>query len=523
MNAGDVRRTGLLAPVVAGLAVLSVAVFVQAAHPAGVFWDDGVYLITARALASGEGYRFVHLTGAPAAVHYPPGWPLLLAGLWKLWPGFPANMALLRWVPPVLAATAAALACAYGIRRLRLDPRWAAVATTVFAITLPVLVLDGVLFAEPLFLVISVLALFAADRAARDGGTRAAMLAGALAGAAALVRSTGLAFVPAIPLALVLARRRREALLALAAMLAFVLPWQAWSAAHAAELAPPLRGAYGPYLPWLLDAVRERGAQFLAEVARQNVTALRRTLAIVFFPVGLRPVRPLLVVLTAIVFALGFHKAWRRSQAFCLAAAAYALIVLFWPYAPDRFAWAVWPLAALVLAAGAGEALAFARHAASPPMVRAAAASLAATAAIALAGAAFYSARGMSRGWASVAQGASAAQLRPVVDWVNAHTAPGDVVATEGEPLVHLYTGRPVVPVHVLTADEYLAGTSLRQPVASLRALLHAGHAAWAVFYPGAFEADAAELTSPAAGSPRLVPVDTLPGGAVAFRVEWGP
>lgn len=519
----DGGRAAVLAAPVAGIAVLAIAVAVQTAQPAGVFWDDGVYLISARALASGEGYAFAHLPGAPAAVHFPPGWPLLLAALWKAWPDFPANLALLRYVNPVLAAGAAALACAYGIRRLRLAPVAAAVATIVFAATLPVLVLDGVLFAEPLFLLVSIGALFASDRAVREGGVKAAVLAGALAGAAALVRSTGLAFLAAIPLALLLARRRREAAVAFAVILAFVAPWQLWTAAHAAELAPPLRGNYGPYLPWLLDAVRERGVPFLVAIAGENVQSLQRTLSVVFFPVGVRVVRPLLVVLLVVVFGLGFHAAWRRSRTFCLAAAAYAAIVLFWPYAPDRFAWAVWPLAGLVVALGAAEAAALARHASLPRDARIACAALAVVAVVAVAGAGFYSARGVSRGWADIAQRRNAARLRPVVDWVNAHTAPGDVVAADGEPLVHLYTGRRVVPVHVLTPDEYLAGTSLRQAADDLRALLRAGHATWAVFSAGALEADAADLVASAGGSPRLVPVDTLPGGGVAFRVEWSP
>src|SRR6185436_3223086 len=57
--------------------------------PVGVFYDDAQYLILAKALASGDGYRFINLPGAPAATHFPPGYPLLLALLWKLSPSFP--------------------------------------------------------------------------------------------------------------------------------------------------------------------------------------------------------------------------------------------------------------------------------------------------------------------------------------------------------------------------------------------------------------------------------------------------
>jgi hypothetical protein len=523
VTTGGSDRLASVAPLAVAAAVLVATVAVQTAQPAGVFWDDGVYLITARALASGDGYAFTHLPGAPAAVHYPPGWPLLLAALWKLWPDFPRNLALLQFVNPVLSAIAAGLACAFGIRRLKLTPALTVPAVIVFALTLPVLVLGSVLFAEPFFLVVALLTLFAAERAMDRGGAGLAVAAGVLAGAATLIRSTGLALVPAVVLGLLLARRRREAAIAGVAALVVVAPWQVWSSTHAAELAPPLRGNYGPYLPWLLDAVRERGLWFVGAIVRENVAGVGRLLSVVFFPLGVRPIRPLLVVLLVAGFALGLRAVWHRSRAFGIAAAAYAAIVLCWPYAPDRFAWGVWPLAGLVLAAGASAAFARARLEGAPRTARVASGVLAVVATVATAGAAFYSARGVARGWVDVAQRGNATRLRPVVEWVVAHTGPDDVIASDGDPLVHLYTGRRVVPVHVLSPDEYVTATPPLQAADDLRALLRAGRATYAVLSAGAAAADAAALVADHAGSPRLVPIDTLPGGGVAFRVDWSP
>jgi hypothetical protein len=513
----SVRIAPLAAGAIVGVTLFSVITFISA----GVFWDDGVYLITARALANGEGYRFLHLPGAPPAVHYPPGWPAILAVAWTLFPSFPANLGVFAFINLVLASAGAGLACAYGIRRLGLHPLLALAATVLFALTLPVMVLDSVLFAEPAFLVLAVLTIFAADRAAERGGARAALLAGGMAGAAMLVRSTGIVLVPAIVLALALAGRRREAVIALGAAFVLVMPWQIWSTIASAQLAAPLRGNYGPYFPWLAGAVGEQGVGFLVGVMRQNFTSLLRTMAVVFFPEANRELRPLLVVLLATVCGLGLVQSWQRAKSFVLFLAAYACLVMVWPYSPDRFAWGVWPLAGLLLAMGADGAWWMARRRELPSLARISAVIALAIAGIAAAGLAFYSARGTSRGWVHVAQRGSDRRLDPVVNWVNRNTPATAVIACDGEPLVHLYTGRKVVPVHVLSPDEYLAGTPLEQAADDLRALIVAGHADFVVLSAGAGELDAAPLLGAGTAFPRIVPLDTLPGGGVAFRVQW--
>lgn len=513
---------GRFAPLVVATATFVVLLAVLSAQPAGVFWDDGVYLITARALADGEGYRFVHLPGAPSAVHYPPLWPIVLAGVWKLVPAFPDNLAVFRAVNPLLAAIAAGFVCSFGTRALRLPWPVALAGTLVFATVLPVLVLDSVLFAEPLFLVCVVLSLLAVTRAERTGFARDAVVAGALAGAASLARSTGIVLVPAIAVALLLARRPRAAGIAFATGVAMVAPWIWWSATHAAELAPPLAGSYGPYTPWLANAIRERGAEFVAAVAARNAVTFERAVAAVFFPIGLREIRPLLVALLAVVAGLGALTAWPRARAACLFGIGYAALVLVWPYAPDRFAWAVWPLAGLAVAAGAHAAWRLAASA-QPPAVRATGAALVVVALVAMAGSVTYTIRGVSRGWVDVAQRRNAARLRPIVEWVRANTPPDAIVATEGEPLVHLYTRRRVVPVHILSPDEYLAGTPLDQAADDLRALVAAGGADVVVLAGRSLELAAAGQLGPGTDSPRLVPLDTLPGGGVAFRVDRSP
>ena len=377
-------------PLATALVVLATAVAVLSPQPAGVFWDDGVYLITARSLAAGAGYRFVHLPGAPAAVHFPPAWPALLSLVWRVAPAFPENLRWFRLVNPVLLAIGAGLACRLAMRTWRLPPVTAAVGAALFALTLPVLVLTGVLFAEPLFLCAVLGALILAAPSDDTHGPRRALAAGAMAGVAALVRSAGLVLLPALVVAALFRRRVREAAITTTVGLIVVLPWQVWSAAAASELPAPLRGNYGPYLPWFLDAVHAHGAPFVVRIARENLVALQRAVAVVFFPVGVREIRPLLVVLLAIVGVLGAMAVWRRASATVVFLGLYALVVIVWPYAPDRFAWGVWPLVGIVLAAGAWRAWEHVVRPGAPAGERAASGVLVGVALLAAAGAAFY-------------------------------------------------------------------------------------------------------------------------------------
>jgi len=506
-------------PLAAGAIVGAIALAAITAVPVGVFWDDGVYLIGAKSLATGAGYRFLHLPGAPPAVHFPPGWPAVLAVVWKLGPAFPGNVVLLKLVNPLLLAAGAALACWYGVNRLRVPPLVAAAAAVVFAAALPVMVMAGVLFSEPLFFVVLLIALALADRAADRGGWRPALEAGVAAGILALVRSAGLTLLPALVIALLLARRRREAVVAAAGAFAVLAPWQLWITLRAHDLAAPFRGSYGPYLDWVLGMYRERGAAFVLVMARMNLLAVMRSLGISLFPFGPRDIRPLLVTLVLVVSAIALIRSRRRATTALLFLLFYFALVFAWPYAPDRFMWAIWPLLGMLLASGAVECWRLGARHGAVPSVRVTSAFACAVGVFALGGHAGYSIRGASRHWWDAAARNNADALLPVADWINANTRPDDVVAVDGEPFIYLHTGRTVVPVHILSPDEYFAGTPLERAAADLRALIVAGRPAYAVFSAAAGERDAAPMLDGRNGTPKLEWITALPGGGAAYRV----
>src|SRR5687767_1623382 len=136
-------RPGFLAPIVVGAAVSAVCAAIVSPWPVGVFLDDGIYVILAKSLATGEGYRYLNIPGAPSATHYPPGYPLLLAALWKLSPSFPENTALFKFANAALMGVAAAGAFVFLRSRLRFSTAVAAAVAIVVPLTMPVVILAG--------------------------------------------------------------------------------------------------------------------------------------------------------------------------------------------------------------------------------------------------------------------------------------------------------------------------------------------------------------------------------------------
>src|ERR1051325_2612567 len=100
-------RASTLAPIIVVVIAIAAGMNAIDATPIGVFYDDALYTILGKAIASGEGYRYLNIPGAPPATHYPPGYPALLALLWKISPTFPQNVALFKTTNALLLGVVA--------------------------------------------------------------------------------------------------------------------------------------------------------------------------------------------------------------------------------------------------------------------------------------------------------------------------------------------------------------------------------------------------------------------------------
>ena len=456
----DRQAAALLGAIVLGIAVLTVSPL-----PVGLYFDDGIYAILGKALATGEGLHYLNLPGQPAATHYPPGYPLFLSLLWRLSPGFPGNAAVFRLANAVLLAVAAAVAFRLALERLPLGRPAAALAAVVGTVASPALLLVTAVLSETLFLALLILTLWAAERTLDHPTAGRVVGVGVLTGVLALTRTLGAVVLPAVAALLLWRRARWQALLLLVTGLLFLAPWQIWVASHAGEVPPELRGNYGAYGPWLMQALSAEGPGFVARVALRNLQAIALELQPSLVPSMPDVARGAIGATALLVVAVGACAALRRAPATVLSLAGYLLAVTIWPFSPFRFLWAVWTPLVLLGAVGIGALIRWRPERGAWRPLRPA---LVAGALLALAGQGLYVARSLAgKEWWSALPRIRSEGLLPVLRWVATHATPDDVVVTDHgvANLVYLYTGRRALP-----AEDPLATWYLRYPTATYQA-----------------------------------------------------
>ncbi len=444
----------------------------------GVFYDDGLYAGLATSLAHGLRYAHPHLPGTPAAVHYPPLYPAVLAPLFGLL-SVSAAAALAKVLNLLLAAAAAGLVAWHAARTELLDPaapRWLVPAlVAAAAVAIPVLATQSVLFAEPLFAVLLAAAVILADRGASP------WLVGTAAALALLTRSIGV--VAGAGIACFLFARRVPLRVCIRALVPVGVAggaWGLWVLTHARGIDPALGLNYGSYG----EVIRQAGWSALGVSAPD----LPRPLEAI--TLGWIPVAWLYHVAATATLAIGLYglALLTRRSAVGFTLVFYLLILAIWPYPPDRFLWPVLPWLALAWAVGA---LALWRH----RLLRVPVALLVV---VALGGYGYYEFRGFAgRWWETQAQAISAnfAPLLPVI----ADLPAGAVVATDDEALVWLYTRRQSVSLYL---ESYRGREVLRPTPAEHRAYLER---------MGVTHVLLASATSPSAGELRAL-LDAYPG-----------
>jgi hypothetical protein len=443
------------APAVIGIAVTAVLFALYKPFPIGVAQDDGLYMILAKALSTGQGYRFINLPGAPAGVHYPPGYPLLLAGLSLLTSGIPGNPWVFAAANMIFLGVGAAFL--YVLARRAGMANWLAVGCALLGFLMPpALWMNTALFSEPMWLGLAIPWLVWADHADRENklDARTALMLGASAGCIALVRTQAATLALALVFVLAVRRRWKPAALVLVAVFAVLLPWQIFIARHAGEIPTAVSAKYGPYFSWFVQGLRAEGLHLLIATVRRNVASSFAIIKALFAPAG----GPWLAIV--LLGAPGAAAAWRlarRTPVVFMAIIAHASIILIWPFEPQRFIWTSWPLVVLWLCAGAAELWERAQRISAgrwtPARIFVAAdAALLGLAAVGTT--AFMLSTGAYR---AIARG-QAKRITPTVAWVQQRTPPGTLVASDDETAVFLYTGRRAVPVSSFSAADYAHG-----------------------------------------------------------------
>lgn len=425
---------------------------IASAYAVGAATDDGVYAVLGRAIAEGQGYHSVHLVGAPVQVKYPPGFPLIVAIMWRLGGSIEGVQRIAAVVHPCLIGLSAGLLWWLGRVRLGAPRALLALLVPVPLLLEPAIQYSSIVLSEPWFILgwAGSLVLWSLADSLPAGRRRltALSLLGLLVATTILIRAHGIVLLPALAVALwtrPFSLRERWA-----GLVAAMLPLAAWQLYHHILVA---RGPVsslpdeGQYLDWvtgggtavvwaLIAGAWKNAASYLSQFAPYlaSHTQLGRFAAGLLFGGA----------------GVGALVAIRRAPFLALSAVGAAALVLVWPYPQDRLLLPVLPV--LGLAAAAGFAPLLSRSARLPSRLVAAGCVLAA-------GLILIRQVDVRR------QSVSAfAEFRPspffsptyvllvgsryithASEWISHHTAPHDRLMVDNGAGIYLYTGRTTV------------------------------------------------------------------------------
>jgi hypothetical protein len=309
----------------------------------GVLQDDGMYLIDGKALAEGTGYRILSLPAQPHDTRYPPLYPLYLSLAWRAAPLYPATLTaavMLSWLCFPVVLLLGYWWCVG--QRFSVPLTWLTLG--LFALNPYVLFFVSNLGSEMMFMVFLFGALLAAERS----GWRWALVAGVVAGAAYLTRTSGIALLPA---ALVYYGSKKDARGALGftlGMLPAVAGWALWSRLHAAPGHDVVTLCYTNYLGYYFTNV---GPANIGHVLARNTGALLDAMGSLVFPQMMEGwLAKVILWPLALAMIVGCVRMVRQGYArlYALFGLASVAMLLVWHYQPNqRF---ILPLAPLLLA-----------------------------------------------------------------------------------------------------------------------------------------------------------------------------
>ncbi len=221
-------------PLVVLLALaLSSLAFFSAQNIVGLFHDDGIYVVVAKALSEGSGYRIVSLPGEPYQTKYPFLYSQLLSWAWSLNPQFPENVSLLNFVNVFFYFASLLLAYVLYVQNTMGGKADALLYVFLVGANASVFSMTSYPLSDIPFMVAVLFCLTLSDPTNGFSiRTRSIVLLAAGAGSAFLFRNAGAALILAGLIYLLLARQRKQFYLYVIVVGCLIVPWVLWQAMY---------------------------------------------------------------------------------------------------------------------------------------------------------------------------------------------------------------------------------------------------------------------------------------------------
>jgi hypothetical protein len=325
----------------------------------GFIHDDAIYVITAKAISEGDGYRLINLPDSPRQTKYPILYPLFLAAIWKCWPQFPQNLFLMKLATSLIGSLALGFCYLYLVRFNHCS-RYIAFFSCVVCVTIPhfLYFATNTLSEIPFFFLILV-SLFAMESVAEKLLVKRWQLVclGILVSLTFLCRNIGLVLF--VSGGLYLWRQKPNSpkwfLLGFAVV---IIPWLFWIYGAVGDINKnSVRGYYTDYFGWML----EFGLRSTQIVVSSNV--IYSFWGSAFYLTNgafeaLKDKSNLLmnvfnVILGTIPWIVIFIQG-KKSNALKLFLSFYFLLICIWPWSPIRFLIPIMPFIIVYFFTGMG-------------------------------------------------------------------------------------------------------------------------------------------------------------------------
>lgn len=305
----------------------------------GIYHDDGIYLVTAKALAEGKGYRIISLPDEPPQTKYPVLFPAVLSVAWRVSPKFPDNALFLKTIP--LLSAILWLCLSYKLIREETGSHYVALwVVLITAASSWVVFFSTTFMSETFFACFATGALICLRRLegtwSSERGNRILLLSTILVAASFLTRTVGAPLVAAAAVSLFLRKRYGPCLMFLFGFAVLVAPWFWWQAVHG-DLNRPMESYYSfsNYKGWNIIV------NFTME---QKIRVLyTNILRLLFSPIKLLNMNGniasifISLVLSLLTF-FGFIRDMRQSVSLLhLFIMFYLITIMMWVWPPDRF------------------------------------------------------------------------------------------------------------------------------------------------------------------------------------------